>query len=145
MYSSYLLNHQSLQPGDVVITPKSFANLVEHYIVFIGNFQGVNWYIDNNNVFGVRWLDERTLINENPTYLRIRRMKNDHYSRMGAVQRAKSMIGTEYSLANFNCEHFANYVQGYTSYSKQVNNTAGIALFALAILFIGGVASSSSE
>jgi hypothetical protein len=56
------------------------------------------------------------------------------------VKRALDMVGQPYSLINFNCEHFSEFVQHGKARSRQVENF-GIGI--LAALFIIAIISES--
>jgi hypothetical protein len=57
---------------------------------------------------------------ENPTITRIVRFEGDNFQRKHAIQRALEKLGQPYDLINFNCEHFATYVQTGIPTSNQV-------------------------
>lgn len=135
---------KQLNPGDVVVVPKSELNVIAHYLIYIGrNSYGEAIYAENIQGYGVRLITESQFVRENPKYKRIRRMNTTEYERSLAVERAKSLVGKAYDLTNFNCEHYANYVQYNTSFSKQVSNTLNAAIgigigIALLAAFAGG-------
>jgi hypothetical protein len=126
----------NLEGGDALICPKSHAEIVEHYVIYLGNSYGTEVYMDNNVKEGVRFLTEERLLNENFKFHRIRKFVGDQFQRNFAIDRAVKLHRKPYHLTQFNCEHFANYVQYNTPVSKQVNNGLGIAAVAgLALLY----------
>ncbi len=92
---------------------------------------------------GVSWLDENYLRTRADEFFfkRLRRFEGNQ--RQAALRRAESREGDAYSLTNFNCEHFANYVQEGVEVSQQVRNVGaglgiGLGLLLLAAIFGGG-------
>ncbi|MBD0776866.1 lecithin retinol acyltransferase family protein [Maribacter sp. ANRC-HE7] len=61
----------------------------------------------------------------------VRRFSGSYFQRNQAINRAYSKLGEKYSLINFNCEHFANWVQFGKIESSQV--TTGFVILASAI------------
>jgi hypothetical protein len=127
----------NLQPADVLITPKSDIRLIKHFVVFQGyDSQGTDYYLENKQGFGVRQINGAQFQREN-TILSIRKFSGNTYQRDIAIQRGTSLLGRTYDLANFNCEHYANYIQYNTPISKQVDFVKGMLGTAVAVTFIG--------
>ena len=61
----------------------------------------------------------------------VRRFSGSYFQRNQAINRAYLKMGERYSLINFNCEHFANWVQFGKIESSQV--TTGFVILASAI------------
>jgi len=121
-----LAERLNLAPGDVLIVPKSALNIVKHMVVFWGyDNTGLDFYLENNQLLGVRYLTGEEVTNIYHI-IAIRKFTGSEQERLMAIQRAESLIGRAYNLTNFNCEHYANYVQYGTSFSNQIN--AGVAL-----------------
>jgi len=57
---------------------------------------------------------------ENPEVTRVKRFQGNNYERKLAIERALKLLGKPYNLINFNCEHFANYVQSGNVKSDQL-------------------------
>ncbi len=132
----------NLRPADVVVVPITKFNVTAHFAVYRGiDVNGIHWYLENNHVYGVRWIDEGSFIANNPTYKRIQCFQGNDYARTQAINRATSLLGRKYEWHNFNCEHYANFVQFGYYHSKQVNNVdgivAGAALGLVAIALVG--------
>lgn len=126
-----------LKGADALVTPKSIAGVIEHYVLYLGKSpDGQDVYMDNNNIEGVRFLTEERLLKENFQFNRIRKFNGNEYERNFAVNRAVKMHGARYHLTQFNCEHFANYVQFNQPSSKQVDNGVGIVATAAALAFL---------
>jgi hypothetical protein len=111
-----------LRPADVLMVPKSQLRVVTHFIVYLGKDNlGRDLYMDNNNVVGVRRFYENTLFAEFSGRFDVRPFRGSDGEREMAKIRAFGAEGTSYDLSNFNCEHFANFVQTGNAYSRQVS------------------------
>jgi hypothetical protein len=123
----------NLQPADVIITPKSNIGLVQHFVVFeCLDYNGVDWYLENKQGYGVRRIDGATFEREN-RIVSIRCFSGNENQRNAAISRAQSLIGRDYNLLNFNCEHYAIFVHTGTPISEQVASV-GKAVGAIALL-----------
>lgn len=133
-----------MKPGDDLVVPKSNFQIAAHHAVYLGqNYYGTDLFCENNNVFGVRLVTAEQFFRENLTYFRIDRFPGNNFQRQLAVKRALNKLGQHYSLINFNCEHFATYVQTGNPRSKQVENVGkGLLVAAILAIIIGGAASS---
>lgn len=124
-------NSPSLFAGDVLVAKKrkGFGRILNHYIVYVG----FNTFV--GNLFdGVKILSDQELMGLLQEYepVSVRRFMGSYHQRKDAVNRAYSKLGERYSLLNFNCEHFANWVQFGKSESGQVKT--GFALLGSIIL-----------
>lgn len=108
-----------LNPADVVVAKKrnGLGRILNHYIVYVGN----NTFIGNIGE-GVRRLTDFEINSLQEKYqpTSIRKFEGDYFERKEAVKRAYSKLGQKYHLLDFNCEHFANYVQRGKESSSQV-------------------------
>lgn len=128
-----------LKPGDRIVTPKSLAGIIQHHAVYLGqNYEGQDLIAEN--VYGkfVALSESKKFFSEYPQITRVEAFKGTNIERRVAVERALKLLGKPYSLIDFNCEHFANYVQHGKIESKQINFALGLGAF---VLFIGLVAS----
>ena len=120
-----------LNPADVVVAKKKkgLGRVLNHYIVYVGD--GV--FIGNLKQ-GVKLLTYSELLELLSDYepVRIIPFNGSDYQRVQAINRANTRIGDRYSLLNFNCEHFANWVQKGKEKSLQV--TIVVVLIALGII-----------
>ncbi len=66
--------------------------------------------------------------------------EGDRFQRQQIAKRALDLIGTQYDLINFNCEHLANFAQKGKAESPQLRGATLLALFA-----IGGIAALVSS
>ncbi len=132
MIRNFVLNNY-LQPADVIIVGKNGWNVLDHYVVYMGEQNGEMFFSVNLMNKGVLLLSEQDLhqYTRRFTPKAINRFHGSYMDRIQALSRANSKIGESYSLMNFNCEHFANFVQFGVSQSQQVSNVVGGAFLAL--------------
>jgi len=127
----------NLKPGDKVEVPKSNFNLVQHHAAVLGqDFQGQDLMVENVAGSFVRVITADEFFLANPKITRITPFKGSNLERRIAIQRALEKVGSPYDLINFNCEHFANYVQKGKATSDQV----GWGLLILGIIVIAALA-----
>lgn len=125
---------ETLQPADRLVLPKSGLNLVQHHAIYLGNDNNGNRiYIENALGKGVQVISESYLFRDGNKLTRVERFEGNTWQRNAAIKFAISLIGRQYDLLNFNCEHYANTIQHNKTYSKQV--TKGISLGVL-VLFL---------
>lgn len=131
-------NLKNLKPGDRLVLPKSDLGFVQHHAIYIGNdAYGKRLYIENYIGKGVQIVSEQHLFRDGYHLTRIEPYLGNNFQRRLAVNRAIELIGTQYDLVNFNCEHYANAVQYNKPFSKQVGNgiIAALVLTAIGIGF----------
>lgn len=132
-----IYNLKNLQPGDRLVLPKSNFGFVQHHAIYIGNdTYGNRQYVENYIGKGVQVVNENYLFRDGYHLTRIEPFGGNDFQRRLAVNRAVSLIGTQYDLVNFNCEHYANAVQYNKSFSRQVVNGI-LATLLLAVIDIG--------
>ena len=137
MHSILLKN--AVLPGDRIVEPKSNLRLVQHHAIYLGaDLRGTDWIIENKIGYGVRLVTANEYFKSVIEVTRFERFSGDGYQRRLAVQRALDQVGQPYSLINFNCEAFANYVQHGHTKSDQVTTGLMFGLFALVLLAIFG-------
>ncbi len=68
--------------------------------------------------------------------MRIEKFKGTEQARSEVVPRINELLGKKYDLINFNCEHFAEFIQTGVAASKQV----AFAVLAVAAVGIGVLA-----
>ncbi len=122
-----LTSWSTLSPGDVIIAKKrtGIGRILNHYIVCVGS----NRFIGNLKD-GVKELHYNELTNLLLDYepTGVRKLNGTFLQQQQSINRAYSKLGHRYSLLNFNCEHFANWVQFGRVESSQV--TTGFAILA---------------
>ncbi len=135
-----LILHNQLQPADVIVAKKrtGIGRILNHYIVYAGGYS----FIGNlrEGVKSISHYELSTLLNEYEP-IRIRRFSGTEFQRRLALRRAYSRLGEKYSLLNFNCEHFANWVQKGKENSTQV----AVAITALAVSVIYKLINNETE
>lgn len=133
MNKNRLLNN--LQPADRIVMPKSILNLVQHHIIYLGKDKNGNrLFIENSISKGVHIVNEAQVFKDGCQITRIEKFNGTPQQRNDAIQRALKLIGKNYNLINFNCEHFANIVQYKLIESKQVQLGTGLGLGLIALI-----------
>jgi len=120
-----------LQPADRIVECITQLGISKHHSVYLGtDHQGIEWIAENYKFNGVRLLKANDYFKSIISIKRIERFKGSPTQRRNAVQRALDLVGQPYDLINFNCEHFAEYVQYGKRKSHQVENVlAGLLTF----------------
>ena len=115
MIKKLQLNSQ-LYPADVIVAKKrnGLSRILNHYVVYVGNETFIGNLQD-----GVKVLSESELLVDYEP-VRIKPFEGTDFQRNQAINRAYHRLGQKYSLLNFNCEHFANWVQKGKENSVQV-------------------------
>lgn len=127
-----MLDIKDLEPADRLILPKSKWRIVQHHAIFVGwDKNGSRLFVENDINKGVQIITESYLHREGLPIVRIERFKGNMQQRSTAVKKALAMLGTPYDLFNFNCEHYANFIQHNQKFSSQVSNGIGLALIAV--------------
>ena len=120
----------NLQPGDRIITPLFQTGLSKHHVIYMGdNHLGMPLFAENRIFKGVQIVDANELLTTVKSIDRIIKFEGNIYQRNNALEKAYNLVGKEYNLITYNCEHFANEIQTGVASSSQVNN---------ALLIIGG-------
>jgi uncharacterized protein YycO len=130
----YQIQQYSIQLGDKVSRLKRGVPFVRHYAVYLGeNHYGQHIFAENNAQNGVQVVLADEFFKD-AISIKVESTSKTWEQRNKAVMFAKQRIGQQYSLLNYNCEHFANEVTTGTSVSKQVGIGLGIAT-----LLVGGI------
>jgi hypothetical protein len=112
-----------LEPADRIVVPKSGIKLIQHHAIYTGFRLGHHWFLENKDFIGVREVMADVFFQDVQEVTRVEPYSNAHrVSREQAVAYGRSLIGRNYNLAFFNCEHLANAVQKGRPESKQVQN-----------------------
>lgn len=136
------MNLNNLKPADRLVIPKSDLRLVQHHVIYLGiDKLGRKLFLENAIGKGVQIISENSLFKETFNLTRIEQFIGNDSQRTEAVNYAKSMIGKQYDLLNFNCEHYANIVQHKRSYSNQTSN----AVMLVGLLLILGIVLSNNQ
>lgn len=118
MIKKLQLNSQ-LYPADVIVAKKrnGLGRILNHYVVYVGNETFIGNLQDGVKVLSESELSD-LLVDYEP--VRIEPFEGTDFQRNQAINRAYHKLGQKYSLLNFNCEHFANWVQKGKENSVQV-------------------------
>ena len=119
MIKKLQLNSQ-LYPADVIVAKKrnGLGRILNHYVVYVGNETFIGNLQDGVKVLSESELSD-LLVDYEP--VRIKPFEGIDFQRNQAINRAYQRLGQKYSLLNFNCEHFANWVQKGKENSVQVS------------------------
>ena len=107
---------QNLKIGDVLIRTKG---IFKHFGIFIGLWNGQYIVAENNPKSGVKYITLNQFLSGKPLQ-GIEYFKGTESERQQIIPYINSIIGRNYDLVNYNCEHFANEVQTGKAHSKQV-------------------------
>lgn len=121
MTLNQFVQENNLRPGDAVVVKKNNIGLLDHYLIYLGQWHGEHKFIANY-FSGTKILGYPEISNFSQKYdpTRIRRFLGNEIQRKVAVDRALSRRDQQsYHLILNNCEHYANYVQYGTDYSQQ--------------------------
>jgi Lecithin retinol acyltransferase len=131
-------NKYGIKPADRIIEPIFPTGISKHHCVFLGmDYQGTEWISENNHVTGVRLVDAGNYFSRNKPF-QILKFNGNPQERKAAVQRALDELGKPYDLINYNCEHYAEYVQYNRIFSEQVESIReGIKVAAFCLLAFG--------
>jgi uncharacterized protein YycO len=129
MIKKLQLNSQ-LYPADVIVAKKrnGLGRILNHYVVYVGNETFIGNLQDGVKVLSESELSD-LLVDYEP--VRIKPFEGTDFQRNQAISRAYHKLGQKYSLLNFNCEHFANWVQKGKENSVQVTILFLILMFGI--------------
>jgi hypothetical protein len=94
---------------------------------------GQEWISENHWQHGVRLVKADAYFKEGNSYTVVP-FEGTYPERIAAVKRALAVLGKPYDLIQYNCEHYASYVQTGQAESKQVGNAIAAVLL---LLFVG--------
>jgi len=124
----------SLRVGDRLVREKGL--FTKHHGIFVGWHNGNYLVAENNTPDGVRYVTYNEFMNGNEL-TRVEYFNGTEAQRNQIIPFINSILGTNYDLINYNCEHFANQIQKGTPESKQVANAVGFSV--LGLLLLGGI------
>lgn len=119
------MNISNLKIGDLIVRQK--GPFSTHYIVWIGYQNGVPIVAENQIGHGVRYTTLREALNGKPI-LRFEKFGGTETQRSLVIPKINKMLGKQYDLIVFNCEHFARWISTGKSESRQVNFVSWIAI-----------------
>lgn len=101
----YYRRHENLEIGDKLQVRGI------HYGIYVGprGSRGEN-VVHNAKGAGVQFVHLSEFAGGEPVWI-VARVPSSWYAREIVAQRAVGLVGMQYDLINFNCEHFVNLVQ----------------------------------
>src|SRR5437763_2015594 len=128
-------NQIELRPGDKVFVKGDFG--VRHYGVYVGcDWQGKEMVVQNLKGRSVEETSLGAFSAGRPIFIEQRARNWLHAEEI--VQRARSLVGTNYDLISFNCEQAANYAVNGRPFSLQLQEAVGLLLLVGVVLFAFG-------
>lgn len=144
MHNSYHLSQRyALSTGDVLKSPKSLFNMIQHYALFWGEYDGHAWVVENLVGQGVVYTRFDHYLTRVGRINHIVRYSGSDNARRAIMQRADSCIGQPYDQWSHNCEHLVNWILYGRRYSEQAETAKNVlkgvaALGVLALLVRAG-------
>lgn len=128
-----------LQPADRIIEPIFQTGISKHHAIYLGRDQnGVEWVSENYKFKGVRCVRAVDYF-KNDQGFHITKFQGAWGERVSAVKRALSLLGKPYDLIDFNCEHYAEYVQNGIAKSNQVDTVVEVVKTAVVVVLGIGI------
>jgi hypothetical protein len=138
MNQLYIANKYGLQLGDRLVREKGI--LSKHHGIYVGIHDGTPLVAENQNGIGVQYISLcNFLLGNSANLTRIEKFKGTEEARRSIIPRINKLLGTQYDLINFNCEHFVELIYTGRPTSKQVNT----AFFGLGLLIFVGLLASA--
>lgn len=117
--------------GDRLVRTKG-GILTKHHALYIG--QGM--VVENHVNHGVQEITLEQFLKKGKL-VRIERGGYSVADQIQIIRRAKALVGKQYNLLKYNCEHFVNHVLKGKAESKQIDNLVMGAI--LGVLFLAGI------
>lgn len=116
-----LVSKNNLRIGDRLVREKGVFS--KHHGIYVGIHNGIPYVAENQINIGVQYITlEAFLLGNENKLTRIERFTGSEEIRNNIIPRINKLIGSNYDLVAFNCEHFAEYIQTGKPASKQVKN-----------------------
>jgi hypothetical protein len=132
----YIIRKFNLRPADRIVVPKSNLRWIQHHAIYLGrNDQGIDIIAENKIGVGVQLVSADEFFKDVITITRIEKFIGSERDRKKAIDRAISLVGYDYDLFQFNCEHYSSVVQHNEKKSNQAETAT--ALGVLTLLFLG--------
>jgi len=134
MNEIYFAHLNNLKVGDRLIRNKGVFST--HHGIYAGIHNGVPLVAENQQGVGVHYVAlSGFLRNDARNLIRIEPFKGNEIQRLNVIPRINQLVGSDYDLINFNCEHFAELIQNGRSTSRQLN----LALFGLGVVVLAAI------
>ena len=124
----YFMKH-NFKIGDILKRAKGPWS--RHYMVYVGKINGIECIAENQQGVGVQYLPLLNAQNQGKI-IASEKFTGTEYERLLVRSKIDELIGTNYDLVNFNCEHFARKVTTGKTHSKQVE-TACLFFFGVGV------------
>jgi hypothetical protein len=119
------MNLSNLKIGDLIIREK--GPFSTHFMVYIGMENGNHIVAENQNGFGVRYVNLVEGLNDN-SIKRFEKFGGTENERDFVIPRINNLLGKDYDLIAFNCEHFARLISNGKTESRQVKLTNNLTM-----------------
>jgi len=130
------VDFNKLKIGDRLVRTKG-GIFTKHHVIYMGFWNNQHLIAENQVNFGVRYITLNQLLSEGE----LERVEYNNFNESAQtliIDRVNNKIGTDYSLTNYNCEHFANEILNGIVESKQVQNVFAVGIgFTLCLLAFG--------
>jgi hypothetical protein len=120
------IDFKELKIGDRIIRTKG-GIFSKHHVIYAGFWNGGHLIAENQLGFGVRYITLEQFVGEG-TIEKIEYYNYDENSQAEIINRINDKIGMQYSLLNYNCEHFVNDVLTNIVESKQIKTALAISI-----------------
>ncbi len=129
------MNISTLKIGDLIVRQK--GPFSTHFMVYIGMQNGVQMVAENQSGLGVRFTSLANALAGN-VIKRFEKFGGTESQRSWVIPKIQNLLGKNYDLVVFNCEHFARWVSTGKVESKQVKVASNLAI-------LGGVTMLASN
>lgn len=119
------MNINNLKMGDLIVREKGIFST--HYIVYLYKSFGQILVAENQVGRGVQIVTLEEALNNN-RIVRFEKFGGNEHQRKQVYAKVNELIGEEYNLIAFNCEHFARLIATGKPESKQVKTASTLAM-----------------
>lgn len=142
MNNSYqIAAYYGLRGADLIKSPKSLFDLIQHYALFWGcDANGDAWVLENLVGHGVVYTRMDNFLARVGKITAITKFQGNEWSRQQVIERASARAGWKYDAFTYNCEHFVNDALRATLESRQADTAKGILAGLAALVVIAAVA-----
>lgn len=133
----HIIRKFKLRPADRIIIPKSNLRWIQHHAIYLGRDEhGIDVIAENKIGVGVQLVSADEFFKDVSTITRIEPFMGSERDRKIAIDRAISLVGYDYDLFQFNCEHYSSVVQHNQKKSSQAETATALGVLALLVLGI---------
>jgi len=124
-----MIDFYRIRIGDRIVRTKG-GIFSKHHLIYAGFWNGQHLVAENQVGYGVRYANLQEVMNGG-NLVRVEYNNFDTSSQNEIIRRINLRLGTQYSLFEYNCEHFVNEVLTGIRKSHQVNTALIIGFGAL--------------